>query len=368
MGGRLRILLLAIVPVLMIQTSALAQVPTQEREVSPSSTSPPSPMPDRGEVNIDEPPSPMPDSGEVNIDESQQPQESEPQDNEDKQPQEPEPQDAEQAEVEADNIVPKTEQNPFNRPDIDKLIQQEFSEDMWRIMRGGLPCLETSANCLQQLQDKAVGQSPLLQEIDARIQEANDKIAEARSANKKAVNLAVLTPALQYLLGTSPANTDQRAPGLIDNIAKLFTGDLNLINGLLRVVGVPLFEKISGGNASAQQRSIQISDLAIKVAELQRGRAQLADTIKEKVAVALVRFDEARTDFQTAQVVSTRAVLQFRVSEMVYTRGDDGTESYLAQQNRLDNIKAQTYSSWAKMRRALFELKLLVLSVKDAEI
>ena len=43
-------------------------------------------------------------------------------------------------------------------------------------------------------------------------------------------------------------------------------------------------------------------------------------------------------------------------------------ESYLTRQNSLDNTKAQTYRAWAKMRRSLFELKLLVLSVKDAEI
>lgn len=239
---------------------------------------------------------------------------------------------------------------------------------MWRIMRGGLPCLETSANCLQQLQDRAVQGSPLLREIDARIAEANEKVNEAKVRNQKSIKLAILTPALQYLLGPAPTPGEPQKRGFLQNIAGIFRGDTGIINALLNVIGVPLFQGLTGGNEQAQARAIAISDIQVKIAELQRGRAQLADTIREKVAVSLVKFDEARTDFQTSQVLSTRAVQQFQVFELRYVRGNNDTESYLLQQNRLDSVKAQTYSSWAKMRRSLFELKLLVLSVKDAEI
>jgi hypothetical protein len=115
-------------------------------------------------------------------------------------------------------------------------------------------------------------------------------------------------------------------------------------------------------------KGIAIFDLQIKVTELQRGRAKLADEIREKVAIALVKFDEGRTDFQTVQIFSMRAVDQFKVFDLRYTRGNSDTESYLSRLNSLDNQKAQTYQAWAKMRRSLFELKLLVLSVKDGSI
>lgn len=116
--------------------------------------------------------------GEVNLDE-QPPSEAL---NEEQPEQQVDP---EQAESESDSVVPKTEQNPFSKPNIDKLIQTQFTDDMWRIMRGGLPCLETSSNCLQQLQERAVGQSPLLKEIDARIAEANQRVEEAKQRNQK---------------------------------------------------------------------------------------------------------------------------------------------------------------------------------------
>ncbi|WZI66483.1 MAG: hypothetical protein HEQ35_06140 [Gloeotrichia echinulata IR180] len=92
------------------------------------------------------------------------------------------------------------------------------------------------------------------------------------------------------------------------------------------------------------------------MAELQRGRAQLADQIRGKVAEALVRFDEARTEYQTEMVVALRAVEQFKLFEIRYVRGNSDTETYLGRQSSPDNTKAQTYRAWAKMRRSLFEI------------
>ena len=295
-----------------------------------------------------------------------------------------EPEEAEQKAADLDNKISPKNQNPFSKPDIDKLLTNQFNDDMWRIMRGGLPCLETTSSCLEQLQNKSVTDSPLLKELDTRIQEATSKIDEARSKNAKTVRLSVLTPALQYLLGpaVTAGQPQPEGKGLIDNLSGIFNGETGLINGLLNVIGVPLFVGSQGANTEANRNAIPterfaiaISDLQIKVAELQRARAQLADTIREKVAVALVKFDEGRTDFQIAQVVGARAIDQFKVFELRYIRGNNDTESYLAKQSQLDRVKADTYASWGKMRRflrsaslSLFEIKLLVLGVKDAEI
>jgi hypothetical protein len=269
-----------------------------------------------------------------------------------------------------EEMIPKTPQNPWSTPDIDQLINQQFNADMWQIMKGALPCLETSATCLQQLQEKAVAQSPLLKEIDSRITEANNKISEAKVSNQRSIKLSVFTPGLQYLLGVNSTNTGQsqpRQPGLLDRIGGLFRGNVGIINDLLRVVGIPLFEGTQGGNEQAQNRAIQISDIQVKVAELQRSRAQLADTIREKTIQALINFDEARTNYQTSQIIVSRSVQRFRVYELRYIWGHASTEDYLSHQNQLDSEKAQVYSNWAKMRRQLFQIKLIVLSVKDAE-
>ncbi|MBH8564471.1 hypothetical protein I8748_20175 [Nostoc sp. CENA67] len=289
---------------------------------------------------------------------------------EEEQPQEDlSPEEAQQADQDADSQLPKPEQNPFNKPSIDAILQREFNDDMWRLLRGGLPCLETSAVCLSQLQEKAISQSPLLKEIDARIAEANQRIEEAKIRNKKSIRLSIFSPGLQYLLGPAPtAGQAQKGNGFLSNIAAIFRGDTGIINGLLNVIGVPLFQSTQGGNADAQNRAIQISDIQVKIAELQRNRAELADKIREKVAQSLIAFDEARTEYQVAQIVTSRAVDQFKVFELRYVRGNSDTETYLLRQSALDNQKAQAYRAWAKMRRSLFEIKLLVLTIKDAEL
>ncbi|WP_313934706.1 MULTISPECIES: TolC family protein [Nostocaceae] len=283
------------------------------------------------------------------------------------------PEEAQQADQDADSELPKPEPNPFKKPSIDSIIEKEYNEDLWRLLKGGLPCLETSAICLQQLQEKAIAQSPLLKEIDTRIAEANERINEAKARNQRSIKLSILTPALQFLL--SPQTTVTTQPGqqpvrtgIIENVAGILRGDTSLINGLLNVIGVPLFQGVQGGNSEAQSRAIAISDIQVKIAELQRGRAQLAQETREKVAESLIAFDEARTEYQVAQIVASRAGDQFKVFEIRYRRGNSDTDTYLLRQNALDNTKAQTYKAWAKMRRNLFQLKLLVLSVKDAEI
>ena len=75
------------------------------------------------------------------------------------------PEEAEQKANDLDNKISPKNQNPFSKPDIDKLLTQQFNDDMWRIMRGALPCLETTSSCLEQLQNKSVADSPLLTRI-----------------------------------------------------------------------------------------------------------------------------------------------------------------------------------------------------------
>ena len=95
-----------------------------------------------------------------------------------------------------------------------------------------MPCLDTSATCLQLLQQRAIAQSPLLKELDARVQEANDKIEEAKTSGRKIIKLSILTPALQYLLGPSPSPGQPQAAGtgISDNLGAFFRGDIGIVN------------------------------------------------------------------------------------------------------------------------------------------
>jgi hypothetical protein len=50
--------------------------------------------------------------------------------------------------------------------------------------------------------------------------------------------------------------------------------------------------------------AIAISDLQVKSAELQQGRAELANKIREQVYLAAFGYDEAAREFQISQEVA----------------------------------------------------------------
>jgi len=266
-----------------------------------------------------------------------------------------------------DSKLPKTSPNPLNPAgdSMDTLIQLGINQDLWQLLQGELPCLDTDTKCITQLQAIAVQKNPLLKEVDARIKEINDKIDVAKAANKKSVDLSVFRPAAQVFL--QPTISSQYQPqqhhtgGVLGTLASIFIQPAGIINQVLQAVGMPLFDKLfAGGSVQDQTKAIQISDLQVKLAEIQRGRAELADKVKEKVALAVFDFDESRREFQISREVSQREVSRMRLAEVEYRLGQGSTESYLGQLSSLDKGKASVWRSWSTMRSRLARIKLLV--------
>ncbi|MGL5923362.1 hypothetical protein [Chroococcidiopsis sp.] len=253
--------------------------------------------------------------------------------------------------------------------DLDAIIRTRINDDLWNAMKGDLPCLTATRDCISSLQSAATQHNPLLKEVDARIEEINNKIEEARSANKKAVKLSVMTPALQALI--QPQQIQQtdgkthQTGGFISNLASLFTNPTGTLDKLLNAVGVPLLQASFGGNAENQRNAIAISDLQVKSAELQRGRAELANKIREQVYLAAFEYDEAAREFQISQEIAKRDAARMRLLEVEYRYGGGDSNSYLSSLNGLDSRKAQTYRSWASMRSRIEKIKLLVLGVEE---
>jgi len=271
-----------------------------------------------------------------------------------------------EADNEGEEKLPKIQQNPFKNPEIEQVISGQINDDLWVALRGGLPCLELSRTCLESLQNLAISSSPLLKEIDARIAEANDKATAAKVANQKTIQLDILSPALQYLLNTNgTVESNGHKPGFFERLGGLLIGKIGIVNDLLSTVGIPIFNGLTGGSSSVKSQAIQVSDLQVRIAELQRARAELADKVKDKVASSLTDFDNARVEYQMSQVIVQRHGSQFKIYQMRYVRGASTTEEFLQQQNQFDRDKTQVYGAWAKLRRNLFELKLLALAQKS---
>lgn len=266
--------------------------------------------------------------------------------------------------------IPAGDPNPLNSAgdSLDTLIQSGINADLWQQMKGDLPCVDATTECIAQLQDIAAQQNPLLIEIDTRIEEITTKIEEAKAANKKSIDLSVLRPAARVFLEPTSATQlrpGERQPGTIEKVLSIFSSPVGVINELLKAVGIPLLDKLFGGNDQNQERAIAISDLQVKLAEIQRGRAEIADKVKEKVALAVFDFDTSRRDFQVAQEISRRETARTQLAEMKYSLGQGDSITYLGQMSSLDRNKAATWRSWASMRSQLERIKLLVLGTQD---
>ncbi|KGF72255.1 hypothetical protein DO97_10895 [Neosynechococcus sphagnicola sy1] len=274
----------------------------------------------------------------------------------------------------ADPETMQTDPNPLNPAgdSLDQLIKLRFNDDAWQAMLGELPCLTASEPCIRQLQGLAVQNSTTLKEIDQRLEAINEKIDQARKNNQATVRLGVFEPLVQRYLSLenvttidNQGRTTTQQRGFLDRLASLFIQPLTSINEILSLVGLPLFRNQIGGDPAAQQRSIAIADLQVKVAEIIKGRAEIADKIREQVILTVLDFDQTRREFQISQEVAKRETLRTRLIEVDYRFGQGDTVSYLGNLSALDRQKAQAFREWARLRSQLARIKILVLGVEE---
>ena len=236
--------------------------------------------------------------------------------------------------------------------------------DQWALMYQPLSCLDTSLECVQKLQSEAVANSPLIKSVDAKIQEINNKISEAKTNNRKSIDLSVFEPGLQVFLNqkTVIENGQTRTIGFLDRIGQIFTNPGSLINELLGAVGIPLLRSAYGGTDAQQSRMIQLGDLAVKIAEMERGKVELAAKIRERIQQLVLDFDAAAREFQAEQAIVVSQKRSFKIYSVTYAAGDGDTNTYLARKEQLERSKLQVFKNWAKLRAHISNIKTLVIA------
>lgn len=260
------------------------------------------------------------------------------------------------------NDAPRTEDNPLLRPDLDSLIENKIAEDVWSQLKGDLPCIESTKSCILQLQSLALSRSPILREMDARIEEAENRIAEARSSNLKTINVSTFSPFLQVLLGAA-AQINKDSPLIANPLTLIFGNILGNIAGEL-LGGLFNWQGLQGGGEAAS-RVIAIGDLQIKVAELQRNRAESANRLRELVLIETLKLEEIARDFQIQQEIARRERARIEIIRISYRFGQGTSEGYLSQLSGYDRQKAQVWREWSRMRAQLIKVKILVIGVEE---
>ena len=259
---------------------------------------------------------------------------------------------------------PQAQPNPFINPELEDLVEKQISDDVWTGLQGELPCAIASTDCINQLQGQAVSSSKLLRELDTKIEEANGRIDEAKRLNLDSIAIGTFSPFLQTFLYSSlgPVSNGVEAP--VNNPFRLIFG--NLASALLGQGLGNLFNWSAIAATDAQQsRSIQISDLQVKVAELQRNRAEIVDKLRERVTMEALKLEEIARDFQIEREIAKRDKQRLEITKVSYKFGEGDSRQYLNEVSSYDRQKAATWKQWSRLRSQLTLVKLLVLGDKE---
>jgi hypothetical protein len=250
-------------------------------------------------------------------------------------------------------------------PNLDELIDKKISEDVWQQLRGELPCVQANTECIMLLEARALEGNRVLKELDLRIEEANNRINEARANNLKSVNITTLSPFLQAAFGIAltPLQASKTSPVVVNPLSIIFGNFFaNLFGDTLNSI-FPWQSLQNTGEAA--NRSIAISDLQIKVVELQRGRAEAADKLRQTVLLEVLQLEEIAREFQIQQEIAKRDKDRLEIIKISYQFGEGTSEGYLQQLSAYDRQKGSTWKEWSKLRSQLTKVKILVLGTGD---
>lgn len=259
---------------------------------------------------------------------------------------------------------PEGQSNPFLDPELEDLVEKQISGDVWESLLGELPCSLATTDCIKQLQNKALQSSKLLQEIDTKTEEATQRIEDAKQRNQDAIAISTFSPFLQSFLYSSLGLVSNGYEPPINNPFRLIFG--NLASALLGqgLGGLLNWSTIAATDAQ-QSRAIQIGDLQIKVAELQRNRAEIADKLRERIVKEALKLEDYARNFQIDKEIAKREKQRLEISKISYRFGEGDSEQYLAKLSAYDKQKATTWRSWSRLRSQLVIVKILVLGNQD---
>jgi len=281
-----------------------------------------------------------------------------------------------------DELIELLDDNPLAPlgGNLDALVNATINEDLWASMLGDLPCLAASNECVTELQQLAISNSRSLKVIAERVSLIESKVDEARERNQRSINLGTFTPLIRSYVSLETENYQtvepnlitgspqivnrQRQIGLFQRLARAISNPINAVNEVLSLIGVPLFENRLNIDASAQSREIALSDLQVKIAQIEQEKQRIEDSIAAEVVNQVIEFDKYRRDFQIAQEIAKRSQLQFQLLKVDYLFGDSNTQAYLNQQTAIDEEKASAYRAWSSLRAKLAQIKILVLGTQ----
>lgn len=233
-----------------------------------------------------------------------------------------------------DGVTPTTENDPEGVNPVE-LSEKADKDAEFELLKGELPCLDSSAPCITLLTQRAFVNSPAIKSLDQQIQqsEANVRsIAQAGSGNI----FSLIQPFTPFF---SVAPVPLALGTAIGTVITNFAGN------------VRQDQTIAQNNATLQ----------IRIAELERGKIDARGRIEDALVAAVIAFDAAKIQTDIATAIANRESGRFKLIEIGYRLGEGDTNSFIALQNGLDRTRLDVTRQKSAMRSQAAKIKRIVL-------
>lgn len=230
----------------------------------------------------------------------------------------------------------------------DKLERREDAEQDV-MLRGSLPCLDAKPECVKQLQDLAIANSPEIKALDIQIAQSAEAVKLAKVQGQGSF-FEIISPYVSAI-----------APILSQNSRPLAFGEIRSpLDSRLLFEALPTI--ISGRAASDanQTKNTQANaDLQIKLAQLEKTKAEITIALKGKVEEALITFEQLKDDANLQTTIVRREEVRAKLIEIGYRMGESSTIEQIARLNELDRKKISASQSKSKMRSQALKIQRL---------
>ncbi|MFM7888750.1 MAG: hypothetical protein ACKPCM_19125 [Pseudanabaena sp.] len=210
----------------------------------------------------------------------------------------------------------------------EKLENREESEQA-DLLKGDLPCLDSKPECLKQLQELAIANSPELRAINAQIASSSDAVKLARVQGQGSF-IESIQPFVSAI-----------APILLQNSRPLAFGEIRTsLESRLLFEALPTIISGRATSDANQTRNNQANaDLAIKLAQLEKTKSEIAIAIKGKVTDAVIAFEQIKDEADLQSTIVRREEVRSKLIEISYKLGESSTIDQIARLNEFDRKK-----------------------------
>lgn len=231
----------------------------------------------------------------------------------------------------------------------DKLDAKEETEQD-ELLKGDLPCLDAKPECVKQLQELAIQNSPEIKAIDIQIASSSDAVKLAKVQGQGSF-FESITPYVSAI-----------APILLQNSRPLALGEVRTsLDSRLLFEALPAI--ISGratSDANQTRNNQSNADLQIKLAQLEKTKTEIAIALKGKVQDALIEFERLKDDASLQSTIVKREEVRAKLIEIGYRMGESSTIEQIARLNEFDRKKISASQSKSRMRSQALRIQRLV--------